>query len=123
MDKPVVRPIRAEDIREFYNENLPKACRGWAIEYKGKLAAIVGVTITPTLMLAWSDVKPEVVASKRVIFETAKVLMIKVAELGYPVIYAVASPEIKTALDFLKHLGWEHIESSARGELFRWVRQ
>ena len=123
MDEPLIRPLREQDIREFYKDGLPRACRGWAVEYRGQVACIVGVTIMPTLMLAWSDVKPDVRASKRLIFETAKKLMINIEGLGYPVIYAVANPDILTALGFLTRLGWEHIETSARGEVFRWVKQ
>ena len=121
MGKPVIRPITEDDLRDFYGKTLPRPSRGWAIDYNGKLAAIVGVTIMPTLMLAWSDVKPDVVASPRVVYDTALRLMLKIRDLGYPVVYAVASYDIKTAPAFLKRLGWKHIESSARGEVFQWV--
>lgn len=121
MDKPVIRPLTEDDLNAFYKKNLPRATKGWAIDYRGKLAAIVGVTIMPTLMLAWSDIKPDVVAPPRVVYETAKELMIKIKGLGYPVVYAVASYDIKTAPAFLKRLGWKHIESSARGEVFIWL--
>lgn len=120
MDRPVIKPLTEEAVIEFYGKNYAKHCRGWAIHYGGQLAAIVGVTILPTLMLAWSDIKPDVTASPRVVYETAKLLMIKISELGYPVVYAVAEHGVKTAPGFLKHLGWEHMESSARGEIFRW---
>ena len=120
MDRPVIRPITADDLIAFYGKGMPKPGRGWAVDVNGKLAAIVGVTIMPTLMLAWSDIKPDVVASPRVVYETAVRLMIKIRDLGYPVVYAVASHDIKTAPAFLKRLGWTHLESSARGEVFTW---
>lgn len=77
----------------------------------------------PTLIFAWSDIKPDVVATKRLVWETAKQLMIKLKELNYPVIYAIAEHRIKGSAVFLKRLGWQHIESSARGELFKWDQQ
>jgi len=120
MDKPVIRPLTEDDIRDFYGKNFPHHTRGWAVDHNGKLACIVGVSITPSLILAWSDVKPDVVASKRLVWETAKQLMIKLKDLNYPVIYAVAEHHITGAPAFLKRLGWTHIESSARGELFKW---
>ena len=123
MDKPLIRPLTEADLKDFYGKNLPRPCRGWAVDYHGKLAAIVGVTIMPTLMLAWSDVKPDVVAPPKVVYKTAQRLMIKIKELGYPVVYAVASYDIKTAPAFLKRLGWTHLESSARGEVFVWQTQ
>ena len=91
-----------------------------AIDYKGSLVAIVGITIGDTLLLAWSDIKEGANIPKRVIWQTAKIIMIKLAAFGYPVVYAVAKYEIKTAPAFLKRLGWVHTESSARGEVFRW---
>src|SRR4051812_31439157 len=114
MDKPIILPLTEEAIREFYGQNYGQHCRGWAIHYRGKLAAIVGVTILPTLMLAWSDIKPDVKAPPRVVYETAKLLMIKISELGYPVVYAVASYDLKNAKAFLHRLGWEFIEDSPR---------
>lgn len=120
MDKPIIRPLKEADIIAFYGRNFGQHCRGWAIDYKGALAAIVGVTILPTLMLAWSDIKPEVKASPRVTYETAKLIMRKISELRYPVIYAVASYDLKNAPAFLHRLGWEFMEDSARGRIFRW---
>lgn len=120
MDKPIIRGIREDDIRDFYGENYRQACRGWAIEYRGKLAAIVGVTIMPTIMIAWSDIKADVRASRRVVYETAQRIMKLISELGYPVIYAVASYDLKNAPAFLHRLGWEFMEDSARGRIFRW---
>jgi hypothetical protein len=120
MDKPVIRPLTEADIIDFYGKNLPRPCKGFAVDYQGRLACIVGVTITPTLMLAWSDIKPDVVAPHRVVWQTAKELMKRVEGLGFTTLYAVASYDIKTAPAFLKRLGWKHIESSARGEVFTW---
>lgn len=120
MDKPVIRPLTEADIKDFYGHGLPRPCRGFAVDYRGKLACIVGITIMPTLMLAWSDVKPDVQAPARVVWATAKELMKRLEGLGYSTLYAVAKPEIDTAPAFLKRLGWTHLESSARGEVFIW---
>ncbi len=123
MDKPVIRPLTENDIVEFYGKNLGCHCKGWAVDYNGKLACIVGVSIMPTLIFAWSDVKPDLVVTKRLVWETAKQLMIKLKELNYPVIYAVAEHRFNGAPKFLKRLGWTYIESSARGEVFQWDQQ
>lgn len=120
MDKPVIRPITEADIIAFYGRNFGQHCRGWAVDYRGELVAIVGVTILPTLMLAWSDIKADLKVSNRVVYETAKLLMIKISELRYPLIYAVASYDLENAPSFLHRLGWKFIEDSPRGRVFIW---
>ena len=119
MDNIVIRPLTEADILDFYKACLPKPCRGWAIDYNGYLVAIVGVTIGD-VMLAWSDIRKGVRIPPRVIWETAQILMGKISDLRYPMIYAVAKKEIKTAPAFLRRLGWVHTESGSRGEIFLW---
>ena len=120
MDKPTIRGIRESDIRDFYGDNYAQSCRGWAIDYRGKLSGIVGITFMPTIMIAWSDIKADANASPRVVYETAKEIMKLISELKYPVIYAVASYDLKNAPAFLHRLGWEFIEDSPRVRVFRW---
>lgn len=117
MDNIEIKPLKQADLIDFYNEGLQKHSKGWSIYYKDELVAIVGISIQPTIIIAWSDIKP-VKIPKRVVLQTAIVLMDKFKNLGYPTIYAIAKPELKGAPAFLTYLGWEHIESSARGELF-----
>ncbi len=121
-DTPVIRPLTEADIHDFYGKNFPRPCRGFAIDYKGKLAFITGVTIMPTLFLAWADVKPGVVCPTKVVWKTSLELMKRINGLGYPVIYTIANYDLKNAPAFLHRLGWEWIEDSARGKVFRWVQ-
>ena len=123
MGKPIIKPLTEADIIDFYGKNNPLHCRGWGIHYQGQLAAIVGVTFLPNLPLAWSDIKPDVKASPRLVYVTAKLMMEKIKELNYPMVYAIADIRIDTAPEFLKRLGWTHIESSARGKIFSYERE
>lgn len=123
MDDPIIKPLTQADVVAFYGKNNVFHCRGWGIHYQGKLAAIVGVTFMPNLMLAWSDIMPDVKASPRLVYATAKLMMEKIKELNYPIVYAIADVRIDTAPAFLKRLGWTHIESSARGNIFSYERE
>lgn len=120
MHDVVIRPLKYKDLVEFYERSLGRHSEGWAVEYKGELAAVVGVTIYPTIVVAWSEIKPGIRAPKRTVLKAAKIMMDKIIGLGYPVLYAVANPELTTAPMLLARLGWDHIETSARGKVFKW---
>lgn len=123
MDSAIIRPLTEADILEMFGRTLPKTCRGWAVEYEGKLAAIAGVVMEPSLMLAFSEIKPDLAASRFTIWRIATKLWNNIKGLGFRDLYAIASPYTPGAPAFLERLGFTPYEKSARGEIFKWVIQ
>lgn len=122
MDDLEIKPSTAEDVAAFFPE-LTCTVRAWSCFYKGELACVAGVAITPSLMLAFMQIKQGVVAPKMTIWRGALVIWEKIKALGYPRLYAVADESLWTAPQFLERLGFKQIESSARGEVFLWAIQ
>jgi len=120
-DRVSIRPIKSDDIKEFYGTSaLRRTCRGWSVYLDGELAGICGITIGRSIVVAFSEIKPGLPVSRRIIWNTAVLLMDMITDLGFSIIYAIADPRHDSAPSFLRHLGFEHIESSVRGEVFRW---
>lgn len=122
MDEIEIRPSVANEVQEMFPE-LNSTVRAWSVYYKGQLACVAGVAITPALMLAFMQIKQGVTAPKMIVWRCAKIIWEKMKGLGYPRLYAIADPELWTAPQFLTRLGFRHIESSARGEVFVWETQ
>lgn len=121
MDNRVhIRPLVAMDILKMFGFPLQQTCQGFAVEMDGKLAAIAGVMIQRPLMIAFSIIRPGLEVSPRLIWRTALELWEKIKGLGYPVLYAIASPDIPGAPAFLERLGFTHIEHGVRGDIFKW---
>lgn len=118
-----IRPITSQDILAFYGHGLRETVRGWSVYLDGELAAICGITIGHGIMVAFSEVKPGLEVPKITIWRTANDLMDRIKTLGYKRFFAVASPSIPGAPAFLERLGFIHVESSVRGEVFKWEIQ
>lgn len=89
------------------------------MEADGRLAALAGVASGLT-MVTFSSINPEIEASPRQVWATAKEVFQKIKELGYNNLYAVADPARPSAGKFLERLGFEHVETSAVGEVYLW---
>jgi len=118
-----IKPATRHDIKEFYGDKMRDTCRAWSAFYDGKLVCIGGVSITRNLMLVFMEMRTQSEVPKMTIWRGALHVWEKIKALNYPVMYAVADPKLSTAPAFLERLGFEHIESSARGEIYRWVIQ
>lgn len=124
MDDVEIRLLTEADIIAVNGRSLGHTCQGWAVFYKGEIAAIAGVLFTRPLVLAFSQIKSGLgPVPKRVIWLTAQELWKNIKALGQPVLYAIAAPSIPTAPAFLERLGFTHIETSVRGEIFKWAIQ
>lgn len=121
MPDPEIRGLTEADIMAFYGHPLKSTVRGWAVYWNNELVAICGVTMGPGVMVAFSDIKPDVVAPKVTVWRVALQMMERIKALNLSTFYAVASPKLPGAPAFLVRLGFKHIESSARGEVFQWV--
>jgi len=118
-----IKPATRHDIKEFYGDTMRESCRAWSAFYDGKLAAIGGVSITRNLMLVFMEMRLESEVPDITIWRSALHIWEKIRKLNYPIMYAVADPNLSTAPAFLERLGFEHVESSARGEIYRWPIQ
>lgn len=117
MDNRVnIRLIESRDIAAFFPSGLRDTCVGWAVDLDGALACIVGVSRQRSLMVAFSKMKPGV-ASKRLIWQTAKLLNKLVVDLPYNEIWTLT-----TNGKFLRALGWEFVGSVEQVEVFKWTR-
>lgn len=119
-DRIEVKPITQDDIIAFRGAPMRRTCRGWSIYLDGELAAICGITIGSRIVIAFSEIKPGLSVSRRVIWNTAVLMMDKIVDQGFSIVWAIADPKHTGAASFLKHLGFEHVESSVRGEIFKW---
>lgn len=121
MDDVTIRPLTMEDMDAMYKGEKYNSCEGWAVDLNGRLAGIAGVANTGMLFLAFSQFTPEALAvNRRLIVRTAFALWGRIKGLGYKKLYAFADRDLPNAPRFLKSLGFTHIESSARGEMFQW---
>ena len=115
-----IRNLTRADVLAFYGRDLRSTVRGWSVWQNNELAAICGVTMGPGVMVAFSDIKPDIVAPKVTVWRTALRIMEKIKALDISTVYAVASPKLPGAPAFLARLGFKHVESSVRGEVFIW---
>lgn len=119
-DKVEIRPATRHDIKEFYGDKMRNSCRAWSGFYDGKLVCIAGVAITRNLMLVFMEMRTDQEVPDITIWRGALEIWTKIKSLGYDILYAVADPQHENAPAFLHRLGFEHIESSERGEIYRW---
>lgn len=122
MDDIEIRPSTPDDVRSFF-PTLKTTVRAWSIWYKGELSCVAGVAFTPSLMLAFMQIKEGVEAPKMTIWRCTKIVWENIKSLGFKRLYAMANPKLWTAPQYLERLGFKHIESSARGEVYLWQIQ
>lgn len=119
-DKVKIRPATRQDIKEMFGDKMRDSCRAWSGFYNGKLVCIGGVAITSHLMLVFMQGRDMEDIPNITIWRGALEIFDKIKSLEYPVLYAIADPKTMTAPNFLSRLGFEHVESSVRGEIYRW---
>lgn len=114
-----MRPARPGDLTEFYGEPSPMTCRAVVAERDGQPLGIGGVYYYRRQVIAFSQVKPELLDSKRdmVIASRATFKMIKA--LGVPV-YALADDSLMNSAKTLEHYGFEKLADSPDGEMYIW---
>lgn len=119
-ERVVIKPATRHDIEAFYGRQMRDTCRAWSAFYDGRLVCIAGVAIRRTIMVVFMEMRLEEDVPKKLVWRSALHIWEKIKALDYPVMYAIAEPNLTTAPAFLKRLGFDHIESSARGDIYRW---
>lgn len=118
MDSRVkIRPMERDDVKVFFPAGLRDTSEGWAVDLDGELACITGVSRGRSLMVAFSSMRPNLRASKRLIWQVAKELNRLVTSLPYNEIWALTNKG-----RFLSALGWEFCGIREGIEVFRWTR-
>lgn len=117
-----IKPITNDDIIAYYGKPLKITVRGWAVFHDGELIGLVGISFATGNLLAFSDFK-HYNYPKKMRWRVAKILLNMIVGLGYSKFYAVADPKLPNSVEFLKRLGFNHIDSSLKGEVFIWVCQ
>jgi len=88
----IIRDATPADIKVFslFNDNpkyiLLNTIKAWVVEKDGKLACIAGVKFCQGYNEAFSDVVPNLRASKKQILKYAKILANKMKELNIPIV-------------------------------------
>lgn len=119
MDDIEIRPATQADVAEFFPK-LDSTVYAWSVFHKGGLVCVSGIAITPTLMLAFSQIKPDLEVSNLTVWRCTKIIWDKMKAMNFNRLYAIADPALWSAPQFLSKLGFKHIESSVRGEIYLW---
>lgn len=113
-------PITKEAFCEFYGmSSTPFSLRGISFYLDGKLAGVGGIRYCNGFFLAFSEMKPDIMASKATIFRCALEIMEIIKGVGMPV-YAVCGNAL-TAPRLLRKLGFIFSHTDDEGEVYRWA--
>lgn len=111
----IVRWATADDLRQFYGDNIGPSVRARVAEMSGEIVGVVGWRMVNGIAHVFSEIRPALKAHPRRIVNEARRVM---AMLPHAV--CVADPSIKNAPRFLIWLGWQHIGCTSFGEVYAW---
>lgn len=114
---PIVRALKKDDLKAFYDEPFAHTVRGLAVELNGEPVAVAGVIAT-TPYQAFSSIKDELRKFPKAIMKTGKKFK-EILNSYESTVYAYADDEEKNSKNFLKHLGFVPIDDDG---MFKWVR-
>lgn len=120
-DEYVIRPATRDDLTAICGKRPGSTFRAWVIEKEGKPIAAGGVVYEKPLIIGFSRIAADAQMKPQTIWRLTRKLWNNVMALGHPAIYAIADPELPTAPAFLERLGFKHIESDVRGEIYEWL--
>lgn len=99
------RPIRKDDVKDFYGDWPKYTVRGFSAEDDGKVIAIGGVYYEGDYAVAFAEMMPEMRSRKKDIARAARMLTAFYKSLNRKV-FAVPSRKEKTAKALLVKLGF-----------------
>lgn len=116
-----VRPIREDDLIEMHGELFKESMRGIAVEDGDDLVAIAGV-IHGSVFQCFSSMTEQLRRSPKNIVRAGRALQDLLNQYTVPV-YALTDPEQPAHARFLEWMGFEYIETTTQGRLYkRWTR-
>lgn len=103
-----IRPAVFSDIGEIYPDlmSVPYSLRAWAIDLDGHVAALAGFIMQPGQPIAFSCLKPGLVAPKMLFMRTAREMLAIMQETRLPLV-AIRSVDYGNSAKFLRALGFE----------------
>ncbi|MFA7333353.1 MAG: hypothetical protein WC130_03570 [Kiritimatiellia bacterium] len=119
-DEYVIRDATRDDMTAICGKRTGATFRAWAVEKNGTLVAVGGVVYGKPLIIGFSRIAAGAEMKPQTVWRLTRKLWNNVMALGHPVIYAIADPDLPTAPAFLERLGFKHIESDVRGEIYEW---
>lgn len=113
-----IRPSTMADIEAFNKGPAERTARAFSVFRDGELVAIAGVTIEPSRIVAFSDIKEGVSAPKTTVWRTAKELLKRIQGFNLPIV-AISSQNINNSDRFLECLGFQHIGDAGGEKIYR----
>jgi N-acetylglutamate synthase-like GNAT family acetyltransferase len=120
MAKVDIRPATAEDLESFYGSSPKRSMRAFVGVMDGKPVGLAGIYYWGNQVVAFSEVKPEM--PRHAIGRGALKVLSMIRRMGVPVL-ALAQGDIPGAPEFLKRCGFEHVDTTCQGEVYRWHNQ
>lgn len=116
-----LRALKRSDILALYGRSFSESIRGIAAEKEGRVLGIGGVINTAPLQ-AFSRITDELRKYPKMMVKMGRSLANIMNDYEQP-IFAVADAEEKNAGGFLAHIGFEYVESTNVGEVYKWPTQ
>lgn len=116
--KEEIVPATTQDYIDVYGERPTFSMRLWKVVEDGRMLAIFGFYYVGGSAAIVCKILNKFPPKK--IYRVAKVAMEKLKSFGLPLI-ALADEELCTAPTFLRHLGFEHVQTCTTGEVYEWA--
>lgn len=114
-----IREATAADIAAFYGETPKRSMRAMVAVLDGKPVGLAGVYYHAGQVVAFSEAKPEIQGLRHAIGRGTLAVLAMFRRLNIPVL-ALAQQDIPGSERFLERCGFEHVDSTCEGEVFRW---
>jgi hypothetical protein len=101
----VIRPATDKDARSYNGKRPLYSFRGFVAEKDGEVLGMCGIYFQAGVPIAFSDLRPELRAHKKILAKGCRIVQRLIEELGRPV-YAVACDKEPTAPYLLAKLGF-----------------
>jgi hypothetical protein len=114
-----IRQATAADIAAFYGETPRRSMRALVAVLDGKPVGLAGVYYHQGQVVAFSETKPELQGMRHAIGRGALAVLAMLKRMNIPVL-ALAQQDIEGSAAFLARCGFEHVETTCEGEVYRW---
>ncbi len=115
------RPLEYEDVIAVNGEPFKESVRGIAVLEDGEPVMIGGVLHTKPLQ-AFSECIIDPKKYPVTVMKATRAFK-KIIEGYRGPVYAIASTKYPTSESYLKHTGFEYVETTRDGRLYQWVSQ
>lgn len=121
MASVTIRRATAADIAAFYGEPPKRTMRAFVGILDGKPVGLAGIYYREGQIVAFSETKPEMQGFRHAIGRGALAVIGMLRRMNLPVL-ALAQQDIPTAPGFLERCGFEHVDTTCQGEVYRWPK-